>query len=29
MKVRIVTFPETRVAVITHTGPPQHEHDTE
>jgi len=28
MKVQIVTFPETRVAVITHMGPPQHEHDT-
>ncbi len=28
MEVRIVTFPETRVAAITHMGPPEHEQDT-
>jgi AraC family transcriptional regulator len=28
MKVKIVTFPETRVASITHLGPPGQEHDT-
>ncbi len=28
MEVRIVTFPETRVAAITHVGLPQNEHDT-
>jgi AraC family transcriptional regulator len=28
MEVRIVTFPETRVAAIAHLGSPQHEHDT-
>ncbi len=28
MEVRIVTFPETRVASITHEGLPQHEHAT-
>lgn len=28
MEVRIVMFPETRVAAITHKGSPQHEHET-
>jgi len=28
MRVQIVTFPETRVAAITHIGPPSREHDT-
>lgn len=28
MEVRIVTFPETRVASITHLGPPEAEHAT-
>lgn len=28
MEVRIVTFPETRVAAITHLGAPGREHDT-
>jgi len=28
MRVRIVTFPETRVATITHRGPAATEHDT-
>jgi len=28
MQVTIVTFPETRVATIRHTGPPSQEHDT-
>jgi AraC family transcriptional regulator len=28
MDVRIVTFPETRVAAIDHIGPPWQEHDT-
>lgn len=28
MQVRIVTFPETKVAMIRHVGPPSMEHDT-
>jgi len=28
VEVRIVTFPETAVAAITHLGPPEAEHDT-
>ena len=28
MDVEIIEFPETRVAAITHAGPPQAEHDT-
>jgi AraC family transcriptional regulator len=28
MQVRIVTFPETRVAAISHVGPPWQEHET-
>jgi len=28
MQVTIVTFPQTRVAAITHSGSPQQEHDT-
>ena len=28
MDVSIVTFPETRVAVISHVGPPSQEHET-
>ena len=28
MDVEIIQFPETRVAAITHAGPPQAEHDT-
>jgi AraC family transcriptional regulator len=28
MQVRIVTFPETKVATVSHVGPPSQEHDT-
>ncbi|WP_295797243.1 GyrI-like domain-containing protein [uncultured Microbulbifer sp.] len=28
MDVQIVTFPETRVAVLEHLGPPEHEHQS-